>query len=61
MQIENTMKTERTETMGFEFFKQYGGSEHDEFICDARDFKTAETIREALDLKEENRQTDDED
>jgi hypothetical protein len=31
------------------------GNEHDEFVCDARDFRTAEMIREALDLREENR------
>lgn len=33
----------------------------DKFICDARDWKTAETIAEALNLKESNRDTDDDD
>lgn len=36
------------------------GSIHDEFVCEARDWKTAEIIAEALNLKESNRDTDDE-
>lgn len=37
------------------------GSKHDEWICDARDWKVASEIAEALNLKEANRQADDED
>jgi hypothetical protein len=38
-----------------------GNNVSDKFVCDARDWKTADTIAEALNLKESNRQTSDDD